>query len=422
MAPRGNRWLLRACVVVLGVAFGRSAEAAEATPTGDWEAPEASEHVVPRLDRNTREVFTNLLYEGNNRAMRGPFDPRPEDGCEDAERYRELAARTAGVFVLRDALFSQQDHPIEHRSCALMMPSNWVSIAVHQTLDGKPLVAPRAPALEDDRAWAAISSAREMFGSFQASGSLFRWATRPLRGASRSHRARILNARHAVLVLAAGAEKLVAAADAGAIEVARVGAELIAASDRAYFGEGIRRDHVIPLVVENPNRDEIVRERKGLVVHGRTLRPEAVELARDTIYARRLRDGPIAVERYDITSSADVERLVTVLERLVPRGSKGHRVYVWVGGPTVRGTKRVRAAEQALPAFVERLRMESIEESRVVVFARPVFQTRRSDRARLHAFVERLGDMGVLAGVNMQGPVLRSWMGWTTSSATTARK
>lgn len=383
-----------------------------AAPTSSWRAPRASEHVVPRASRFTREVFTNLRYEGNNRAMRGPFDPRASDGCEDARRYRNLAAGMAGFFVLRDALFSQQDHPIQHRACALMMPSNWVSAAVHDTLEGSPLRPVRAPALDDDTAWAAIRSARVMFGSFQPSATLFRWARRSQAHASRPTRAKIRNARHAVRILAADAQRLIAAADEGAAAVARVGAEIIAESDRMYFGAAIRRDHIIVLSVERPSAHEVVHEHKGLVVHGRTLRPEAIALAREAIYARRLRDGPIAIERYDITEPAEVDRAVAVLETLVPRGSTGHPVYVWVGGPLVEGTERVRPAYDALPAFLARLEDAPLETSRIRVFARPVFQTRGSTPADLKAFVRRLGTHGVLAGVNMKGEVLRAWMDW----------
>lgn len=377
----------------------------------DWQAPVEYEHVVPRLSARSKQLFTNLRYEGNNRALRSASGDEAAK-CADAERTRSLAARTAGLFVLRDALFSQQDHPVEQPACALMLPPNWVTVAVDDALGGRVTAPVVAPALDDDEAWGALTTPAHLFGGFPTSDTLHRWATKSRAGASSGDRRRIDNARQAVHTLAAAGEALRSAAAQGPEAVAKQGAELIASSDREYFGD-VRHDHVIPLFVENPSEHEVVDEGKGLVVHGRTLAPAAVELTRREVYRRRLADGAIAIERYDITKAADVQRAIEVLELLAPEGHvRGHHVYVWVGGPLIAGTERVADVHDRMPAFVTALEGASIELSRVTVFARPVFQAKGKQRADLEAAVERARTQGVLYGVNMISGALRSMMGW----------
>ncbi|MCA9708883.1 MAG: hypothetical protein KDK70_23765 [Myxococcales bacterium] len=386
---------------------------ATGTIAADWQAPPGFEHVVPRLSRRTTRVLSNLRYEGNNRALRTP----PEQAaapCADAEHTRALALRTAGLFVLRDALFSQQDHPVLQPACALMLPPNWVTAAVDDALAGRTPAPVAAPALDDDAAWARLDTPARLFGGFPASASLHGWATRERASASADDRRRIDNARGAVHTLAAAAERLREAVPQGAEAVARAGAELIAGSDRAYFGDAVRHDHAIPMFVENPSEHEIVDEGKGLEVPGRTLDPAAVPLARRAIYRRRLQDGAMAIERYDITDEADVRRAIEVLQMLVPRGSgRGHQVYVWVGGPLLPGTERVADVHDRVPQFLAALEAADIEPGRVTVFARPVFQSKGKGKGDLVPQIERARAQGVLYGVNMNSVALRRMREWT---------
>ena len=383
-----------------------------------WTAPTDHEHVVPRLSRRTRRVFSNLRYEGNNRALRAPFEDHAP-ACADAERTRELAQASRGLFLLRDALFSQQDHPVHHPACALMLPPNWVTVAVHDARAGKVTAPVQTPGLEDDGAWAKLDTPAKLFGGFPTSDSLHRWATMSKATASADDQLRIANARVSVHTLAAAGERMRAAAARGPEAVAVEGGEIIAASDRAYFGNVVRHDRVIPLFVENPSEHEIVDEGKGLVVHGRTLDPEAIALTREHVYRRRLRDGAMAIERYDITRKADVQRAVEVLEMLVPKGDvRGHHVYVWVGGPLIPGTERTEDVHDRMPEFVAALQAANIEMSRVTVFARPVFQSRGKTRDDLSAAVDRARDQGVIYGVNMNTASLRKMMDWPMPSIT----
>jgi len=381
----------------------------------DWHAPVDFEHVVPRLGGRTTRVFTNLRYEGNNRSLRSRFEDHAPR-CADAERTRSLAARTAGLFVLRDALFSQQDHPVHQRPCALMLPPNWVTVAVDDAMGGRTTLPVRAPEAGDDAAWAALATPEQLFGGFPASETLHRWATRERGTAGDDDRIRIDNARFAVRTLAASAETMRSATPRGAEAVARAGAELIARSDREYFGRTLRHDHVIPLFVENPSEHEVIDEGKGLRVHGRTLDPTAIDLTRREVYRRRLFDGPIAIERYDITNAIDVRRAIEVLEMLAPEGSvRGHHIYIWVGGPLVKGSERVVDVHDEMPSFISALDGANIESTRVTVFARPVFQSRGKKRGDLEAAVVRAREQGVLYGVNMITGALRSIMDWPRS-------
>lgn len=371
----------------------------------DWVAPARYSHLVPRVGGTPGAVFTNLRYESNNRSMRGAFDPRPESGCENARRQRAIAGRVRGLFVLRDALFSQQDHPVEHQACALMMPANWVTAAVADTLAGVPLRPVLAPALDDDAAWALIPSSALMFGSFQGSERVFELARRA-RAGTPAARAETRNARYAVRVLADECRHLIAAAPRGAEAVAAAGAERIAASDRAYFTDALRRERVIALSVENPNEHERRDENKGFAIWGREVPERAMTLARDAVLRRRLADGDLALERYDLTQPAERRRAIAVLEALVPPGSRGPTVWLWVGGHLVPGTELVEDASAELPGFREELARARIAHERVIVFNRPSFRL-RGHVADFEPTVERFRAMGLPLSINAQSGALR---------------
>ncbi|MCB9597841.1 MAG: hypothetical protein H6719_34305 [Sandaracinaceae bacterium] len=374
--------------------------------TRDWVAPARYEHLVPRVGGEPGRVFSNLRYESNNRSMRGDFDPRAESGAENARRQQAIAGRIRGLFVLRDALFSQQDHPVEHQAFALMMPANWVTAAVADTMAGTPLRPVRAPALDDDAAWAAIPDAATMFGSFQPSDRLFETARRARGAGTPAEQAETRNARHNVRVLAEEAGYMIADAPRGARAVAACGAERISRSDRAYFTEALRRERVITLSVENPNEHERRDENKGFSIWGRDVPAAALTLTRDAVLRRRLEDGELALERYDLTQPAERRRAVEVLEAIVPTGSTGHRVWVWVGGGIIEGTELVEDASDQLPTFQRELAAAAIAHDRVIVFNRPSFRL-RGHTAELEATVDRFHRMGLPLSVNASSGALQ---------------
>ncbi|HJL21824.1 MAG TPA: hypothetical protein RMH80_06300, partial [Polyangiaceae bacterium LLY-WYZ-15_(1-7)] len=338
-------------------------------------APERYDHLVPRLVPPTGPRYRNLVYEANNVGMRGP---RNDDGFYEAtgstiaERWREAAAGVKKVFALRDALFSQQDHPIDHDPVAVMMPPSWVTVAVAETLAERPLQPVQAPPIDDDDAWAAFSTPQALFGSFPPSERLHETATRA-RTVLAPERLRVTNARRTVQLLARDAQAMIDAATEGAEAVAAAGAEAISLSDRRYFGERLRREHVILIGVENPNRHELVEEAKGLRVHGRELPQEAVDLARRAIYRRRLRDGDIAVERYDLAVPAERRRAIAVLEELLPAegGEAGGDVWLWVhGGLDARGIGG-RDATPFIGGFREQVEASEVDTARLHYLSKP---------------------------------------------------
>lgn len=326
-------------------------------------APQRYRHVVPRLSPPTGFRFRNLIYEANNMTLRGPRGENElyeSTGTEIADRWRESSAGVRKVFALRDALFSQQDHPIDHDPVAVMMPPSWVTVAVAESMAGQTIQPVTAPPLDDDDAWAAIDTPAALFGSFPVSERLHEEATRP-RTVLAPERLRVTNARRTVRSLAADAQAMIAAAADGPEAVAAAGAERISLADRLYFGERLRREHMILISVENPNRHEIVEEAKGLTVHGRELPDEAVAIARRAIYRRRLADGDLAIERYDLTRRDERERAIAMLEAVIPQEGEAvpgeARLWLWVhGGLDARGIGGRDAA-----AFIERFRGEVAE-------------------------------------------------------------
>ncbi len=216
-----------------------------------WSAPERYEHLILKAACPYSEQCPNLRYEGHN----GLLSRGAKDSTEIAERWRQLVQGTRGVFVLRDSLWSQQDHPYHRAPEALMMPPSWVTAAVDDVARGLPIRPPQAPALTDDTAWAAIATPQDMFGGFPPSDSLHREAIRAL-GTDPDERRRTEAARASVASLATDVKAMRTVAAKGPQAVAEVGAERIASSDRRYFGAALRYHRVVPIFVENPNRRE----------------------------------------------------------------------------------------------------------------------------------------------------------------------
>ncbi len=74
--------------------------------------------VIPRVDHNSTVVVADVTYEGSKLDVRGPLG--------DDERFLASAAEVANsvhaIFVLRDSLWNQQDHPYRQDGlCALML-------------------------------------------------------------------------------------------------------------------------------------------------------------------------------------------------------------------------------------------------------------------------------------------------------------
>jgi len=334
-----------------------------------WQAPERYDHLILKVSFPYQGQYRNVRYEGHNRLLRGEL----RDGGQVAERWRRLAQGTRGVFLLRDSLWSQQDHPVRATPHAFMMPPCWVTAAVAEVAAGRTIQPLVAPALDDEAAWTAIATAEQMFGSFPPSDSLHREASRAASGDVRS-RERTRAARATLRSLASDVDAMIGAASGGIEAVAAAGAERIAASDRRYFGAALRYHRVVPIFVENPNRKEFVDEGKGMTVAGRDIPEHLVELARDAVYLRRLRDGDLAVERYDLSVAAERARAIKVLEALLPQGeaSPSTTLWLWVTGRLDPHRKAEgENATRYLASFRRQLEGAAFDRGRLRIVSKP---------------------------------------------------
>src|SRR5262249_39704308 len=158
---------------------------------------------------------------GNNVSMRGPrrggvaTRPYVADGEATARHWRESVARTRGVFVLRDSLFSQQDHPFDQRPHALLMSPSWGAVATAAAAASVPATPMQIARADDDAGWAALDDAH-VFGSFPIAERLSELARRPLASASDDDRTRIANARASLATLAADVDAMLGS-DAAAV-------------------------------------------------------------------------------------------------------------------------------------------------------------------------------------------------------------
>ncbi len=371
--------------------------------------------LVPRIGAALTDRFSNLRYEGNNLVMRGPPGPggvRQLDGNAIASRWRTFARGARAVFVLRDSLFSQQDHPYEHAPCAFMMPPSWVTSALADLEAHRRIEPPRAPPPEDDDAWAAISTPQALFGSFPSSVRLFELAVRRTAGLSDADRAITIDTRLTFAMLAADAAAMARVSAQGPDAVARAGADRIAASDVAYFGADVRRAHVIPIFVENPTRHEYEDEGKGMSIAGRDdVTAGAITRARDAVYRRRLRDGDIALERYDLSRASERARAVRVLEAIVPPGApSGGVVWLWVNGGLEPDGTRGHDATPYVAAFRAELASAAIDPARVRLFGKPsvTLPNGPGRRAELEAAIDRYHALDLPVSVNLDTRALRA--------------
>jgi len=336
-------------------------------------APEAYERVQLRAALPVGKRYENLRYEGDNRVFRGSLNDQGlyRSGNESAADWRRYAAGVKGMVVLRDSLFSQQDHPVLQAPRALMMPPRWVSVAVAAVQANDPLQSMRAPDLLDNSAWGELRTQGSVFGSFPPSATLFIDATRSLAGQEDALlRARTHHARMSLQALAHASDAMVKMSKWGAERVAETGAAHIAASDRHYFGADLRRRVIIPLFVENPNEHEARDEGKGMGVWGQHLPLAAKKMATRKVYLRRLQDGAIGIERYNLHEATERSRALALLEELVPKGSHGHKIWLWVNG----GSDGHGNGDPAIPyvqAFRKQLEARNIETSRVVLLCKP---------------------------------------------------
>ncbi len=365
-------------------------------------AEERFERLVPRASLNSWQRFENLVYEANNMEMRGPRahdgkGPYARSGREIAETWRRYARGVRGFFVLRDSLYSQQDHPYLNEPYAPLLPPNWVTAVAHASTGEEASFEPMAlPELDDDAAWRAFETPEALFGELPPSDSLFETATARFEGDEPAGATtRTDNARRTLHILNHDVKAMSAAVEAGPEAVAEVGAERIAASDRTYFGAEIRRRHIIPIFVENPDDHEL-DEGKGVDIPGREVSEEVLQTVFESIYRRRLADGDLAIERYDLSQPSQRARAIGVLEALIPQSdqtgsdktsSGDAKIWLWVTGELDPHKKlRGEDARAYVESFRGELEQADVDTSRLELFSKPTVELPRDG---LEAAVER---------------------------------
>ena len=366
--------------------------------------------------------FGNVYYEANNPAMRGPLDDSRlpvADGEDIAARWLRFARQVGGVFVLRDSLFSQQDHPVKHPARALMMPPNWVTGAVSAARRGVAFMPVKVLPVQDDAAWARVATPEALFGDFAPSEFLHREACRPLANATPAQKRRTMNARAAVLSLAQQSALMLDALPEGPLAVAEVGADLIARSDTRYFGAELRRSRVIPIFVHNPTSTEVLEGKGMRVMDNPHISEDDVELATTAIYSRRLLDGDMALERYDISQPDERAKAIEILTRILPRDGppgEGGFVWLWVTGPLEPGSKlRGENASAYIEAFKQQVAAAAIDTTRVRYLSKPRLELPpgKSRRGAFAMAVEQTNALDLWQSIDMNSTMfahmLSSW-------------
>ena len=195
----------------------------------------------------------------------------------------------------------------------------------------------------------------------------------------------------------------------GAKSVAKVGASRIAYGDRAYFGEKIRRERIIPIFVENPDVWEI-EEGKGMRVPGMGVPQEVVTMVTHEVCRARLKDGDLALERYDLSSVDDRQRAIALLEALIPPGDKktSGKVWLWVTGDLIEGKKlQGEGPLEHMPVFLKELEAANIDRARLELFGKPTIFIRGDAEAR-RAALKKARDEHKAAGLNYVSVTLTS--------------
>ena len=380
------------------------------------DAPAEWEGIVPRVTLQSAVRYGDLIHEANNKVMRGEVD---EYGAykDSASRIRgrwfQYAKGTRGLFVLRDSLFSQPEHPFLQESFWPMLPPNWVTTAAARVEAGLDFKGPATYPIEDDAAWTG-KSIEQIFGDFPQSESLHEQATADLDtiedpGERAAARTRARRARKTLHHLAKDVNAMHDMYMFGAKSVAKVGASRIAYGDRAYFGEKIRRERIIPIFVENPDVWEI-EEGKGMRVPGMGVPQEVVTMVTHEVCRARLKDGDLALERYDLSSVDDRQRAIALLEALFPPGDKktSGKVWLWVTGDLIEGKKlQGEGPLEHMPVFLKELEAANIDRARLELFGKPTIFIRGDAEAR-RAALKKARDEHKAAGLNYVSVTLTS--------------
>ncbi len=174
-------------------------------------------------------------------------------------------------------------------------------------------------------------------------------------------------------MLHVAAQAMLDAAEEGPEAVAAAGAEVIARSDRHYFGQRLRREHLILVSVNTPNAHEATEEAKGFDPPGYDVSDEAVALARRAVFRRRLTDGDIGLERFDLARPEERRHAIEILQALIGADATEGDGKVWLfvhGGMNASGSSGPDAVAY-IHSFRNEVAEADVDVSRVRYLSRP---------------------------------------------------
>ena len=123
------------------------------------------------------------------------------------------------------------------------------------------------------------------------------------------------------------------------------------------------------------------------------------------IYKRRLQDGDLAIERYDISQPQERRRAIKILESIIPKGdTRKSKVWLWVTGPLSNEGELVgQDATPWVDLFREDLRASKVHGGRVVLFSKPSIELPpgRFRQASFDTYVQQFEQLGMPMSVNL---------------------
>jgi hypothetical protein len=140
---------------------------------------------------------------------------------------------------------------------------------------------------------------------------------------------------------------------------------------------------------------------------------DIVRLVRKHILTSRLSDGDIALERYDLSSSAERERVAGILRDLLQRPAPpGGLVWVWMAGAprSPDGGCDAAVGEQARSFFDELDRM-GVDRSRVRLVRKPDLQLGgEQERTTFETALANCSALEILLPIDRTAEELRTWI------------
>ena len=159
-----------------------------------------------------------------------------------------------------------------------------------------------------------------------------------------------------------------------------------------------------------------VGEGKGFIapehveLHGAS---EIAKLVSKELLQRRLNDGDIAIERYDISRPSERSKAIQIIEDLIPIHRKSaieSRIWLWVNGP-LKQDKKLQGTDATrwVPEFQHEIQAASIDHGRLRLFSKPSVDLPKgpSRKDALDRAIIRFKQMDLPLSLNMRTDAFR---------------